>query len=169
VRKVASGRQNGDFEIAFDLAEATKFFDRRGRSLFAPYEQRRLTEAAQGVSHVDVEMARQECGRRVTSSPLMGSRVMDLDQLTRDQRVVRVCVIEIAAKLWPGNEGVEHGGAGDRCIDRETARFTAQAYGLVETDQPRWRDESYGWEAVWITRTVGSSITLLTKSEMSEM
>src|ERR1700693_105714 len=103
-------------------------------------------------------MARPKCGRRVTSPSLMGSRVMDLDQLARDQRVVRVCVIEIAAKLGPRNEGVGHGGAGDRGSDRETARCAAQAYGLVEADQPRWRDESYSWEAVRITRRENNCI-----------
>src|SRR5712692_7289104 len=80
----------------------------------------------------------------------MRSRVMDLDQIARDERIVRVCVIQIAPKLRPRNEGVEHGSAGDRRVDGEPACFTAQTYGLVETHQTRWRDESYGWEAVRI-------------------
>src|SRR6476620_2463838 len=36
VRKITSWRQHRNFEITFDLAESTEFFNRRHRSLLAP-------------------------------------------------------------------------------------------------------------------------------------
>jgi len=71
VWKVAGGRQNGDLEIAFELAKAAEFLDRRGRSLLSPDEECRLTQSAKCVPDIDVEIARQERGRRVASATLV--------------------------------------------------------------------------------------------------
>ena len=71
MRKIASGGENGNFEIAFELTEAAEFLDGCRGSLLAPDQQCRLAKAQEGVAHVDVEVTRQERSRRVTSTALM--------------------------------------------------------------------------------------------------
>ena len=53
--------------------------------LLTPHEQRRLTQTAQCVAHVDVEVAGKKCRGRVTRSTLVRGRVEDVDELTRDE------------------------------------------------------------------------------------
>ena len=72
MRKVARGRQDRDFEIALDLAEAAKLLDGRVRSLLTPYEQGRLAETSQGVPYIDVEMTGKKCGRRMACRHFLG-------------------------------------------------------------------------------------------------
>jgi len=71
VWKVAGGRENGDFEISFELAEATKLFDRRNGSLLSPHQKRGLAQAPERVTHIDVEIAGQERRRSMTGTALM--------------------------------------------------------------------------------------------------
>jgi hypothetical protein len=56
VRKIACGRENGDFEIAFQLAKSAEFLDWRDRSLLAPHEQRWLAQTPERVADIDVEV-----------------------------------------------------------------------------------------------------------------
>src|SRR6266478_2039987 len=132
MREIAGGRQNGDLEIALDLAKSTKFLDRRDRSLLSPHQHRRLAETTQRVPHVDVEITGKESGRRVTGTTLMRGRVIDLDQLTRNKRIVRIGASQISPQLLSRDECVEHCRAGDWCVDREASCFTAQSDGLVQ-------------------------------------
>jgi len=71
VRKVARGRQDRDFEIALDLAEAAKLLDGRVRSLLTPHEEGRLAETSQCMSYIDVQMTGKKCGRRVACAALV--------------------------------------------------------------------------------------------------
>src|SRR6266550_4959567 len=152
MRQVASGRQNRDLEVAFDLTESTEFLDGRHRSLLSPDKKRRLTETAERVSHIDVQIAGEVCRRRVTGPALMRCGVVNLDQLATDNRIVRVGILEIATKLRTRDESVEHRGSGNRSVDRESAGLPADAYRLVESNQPRRRNERNGGEAMRITR-----------------
>ena len=71
MRQIASGGENGNFEIAFELTEAAEFLNWCRGSLLAPDKQCRLAKAPEGVANVDVEVTRQERRRRVASAALM--------------------------------------------------------------------------------------------------
>ena len=88
MRKVACGRQNRDFEIAFELTETAKLLDRCDGSLLAPDQKRGLTQTPQRVADIDVEMSRQECSGGVTSTALMRRCIVDLDEVARDEGIV---------------------------------------------------------------------------------
>ncbi len=77
---------------------------------------------------------------------------MDLHQLASHQRVVGVRVSEIAAEVRARYQGVEHRGARNRRLDRETARFTTESDGLVLANQSRWCYQCNGWKTMRITR-----------------
>jgi hypothetical protein len=99
MRKVTRGRKNRNFQIAFQLAKSAEFLDWRDRSLLAPHKQRRLAQTPECMPYIDVEMPRQKRCRRVTRTSLVRRGVIDLHQLASDQRVVGVCVSEIAAQV----------------------------------------------------------------------
>ena len=168
------------------LAEAAEFLDRRDRSLLSPDEQRGLTQAPQRLTDIDVEMAREERGRGVTRAALVRRRVVDLDELAGDERIVGVRVLRDSCRSFG--------------VDTSALNMAVPAIGvstasrlasppipdrLVEPHQTRRRNQRDRGEAMRIARgrarsrmpprattrpeRVGSSITLLTKSEMSEM
>jgi hypothetical protein len=108
--------------------------------------------------HVDVEMTGQKCTGGVASSALMRRGVVDLHQLASDERVVGVGVPEISAKIRPRHQGVEHGRAGNRRVDREPARFTAQTYRLVESHEAGGGNQGDGREAMRIARSENNRV-----------
>jgi len=57
MRKITRRRQHGELEIRLDRAETAKLFDRCGSAFFAPDEERRLTQTAKGLTHIDVEIS----------------------------------------------------------------------------------------------------------------
>src|SRR5689334_23285826 len=71
MREITGGRENRDLEITFDLAETTEFLDGCHGTLLAPHEKRGLTQSAERMADIDVEMTRKKCGRRVASAALM--------------------------------------------------------------------------------------------------
>jgi hypothetical protein len=71
VREITGRRQNGDFEIALDLAEPAELLDGRHRSLLAPNQQSRLAQTAQGVTNIYVQMTRQKCCGCMARTTLM--------------------------------------------------------------------------------------------------
>jgi hypothetical protein len=81
VRKIARGRENRDFKIAFQLAKSAKFLHRRNGTLLSPHEQGRLAQTTKRVADIDVEMPGQECRGRVTGASLVRSGIIDVDQL----------------------------------------------------------------------------------------
>ena len=103
------------------------------------------------MSHIDVQIPGKKCCRRVTCSALVRRRVIDLHQLSGDERIVRVRVLEITSQLWSRDQCVEHRGSGDRSVDSEPTGFAANSDRLVKSNETRGRNEGDSREAMRIT------------------
>ena len=87
-------------------------------------------------------MARDECRRRMPGTPLVGSPIVDLDELVGNDGIISVSLFEIVSDAAPRYEGVEHRSADDGRVHRQLSGLTDNSRTLIQSHQPGGTDES---------------------------